>query len=297
MLPKGDLTLTRFSCCPPRMTKRSLLPLVLALCTALGTLARDPVIKKEVRVEKGKKVEYMFIDGIKVHESDPAKQPQPEVVTPGPYDAEAAKAPEGATILFDGTERSMANWTDRGGKPTKWKLVDGALESVKGAGYIQSRDSFGSCRLHIEFATPRDVKGSGQGRGNSGVFLMGQYEVQVLDSYENTTYPDGQCGALYGRAKPRVNASRPPGEWQTFDITFHRPIFDEDGNVTRKAKFHVVHNGVVIHDNVELSGGTGWRGPHSISEYKAHGDKGPLQMQDHGNPVRFRNIWMQELDD
>ena len=126
---------------------------------------------------------------------------------------------------------------------------------------------------------------------------MGQYEVQVLDSYENTTYPDGQCGALYGRAKPLVNASRGPGEWQTFDITFHRPIFDENGKVKRKAKFHVVHNGHVIHDNLELSGGTGWRGPHSISEYRKHADEGPLQMQDHGNPVRFRNIWIKKIDD
>lgn len=126
---------------------------------------------------------------------------------------------------------------------------------------------------------------------------MGQYEVQVLDSYENITYPDGQCGALYGRNKPLVNASRGPGKWQTYDITFHRPIFDEEGNVTRKAKFHVIHNGEVIHDNVILSGGTGWAGPHSASEYKKHPDKGPLKFQDHGNPVRFRNVWIQEIED
>jgi hypothetical protein len=126
---------------------------------------------------------------------------------------------------------------------------------------------------------------------------MGQYEVQVLDSYENVTYPDGQCGALYGRSKPLVNASRKPGEWQTYDITFHRPIFNEKGEVTRRAKFTVIHNGIKIQDNVELSGGTGWAGPHSISEYAKHDDKGFLQMQDHGNPVRFRNIWIQEIAD
>ena len=280
-----------------KMKKCPLLPIAAFTCSAISLSAAGPEIKKEVRVEKGKKVEYMFIDGIKVHESDPAKQPQPKVVTPKPYDADAAKAPEGAVILFDGSEESFKNWTATNGGPTKWQLVDGALESVKKSGYIQSKGQFGSCKLHIEFATPSTVKGSGQGRGNSGVFIMGQYEIQVLDSYENQTYPDGQCGALYGRAKPQVNASRKPGEWQTFDITFHRPLFDEKGEVTRRAKFHVVHNGEVIHDNVELYGGTGWRGPHSISEYKKHGDKGPLQMQDHGNPVRFRNIWLVELDD
>ncbi len=271
--------------------------LMLLACYALPALADHPQIRKEVRDENGKQVEYMFIDGIKVHETDPKKQPQPKVVNPKLYDAEAAKAPKDSIILFDGTERTAGNWTATNGKPTKWKLVDGALESVRNSGYVQSKQQFGSCQLHIEFATPKVVKGNGQGRGNSGVFLMGQYEIQVLDSYDNTTYPDGQCGALYGRAKPLVNASRKPGEWQTFDITFHRPLFDEKGNVTRRAKFHVYHNGELIHDQLELSGGTGWRGPHSISEYKKHSDKGPIQIQDHGNPVRFRNIWVKELKD
>lgn len=272
-------------------------PIVLLSVTILPVLADEPDIRKETREENGKKVQYMFIDGIKVHETDPEKQPQPKVVTPKPYDAEAAKAPAGAKILFDGTDATAKNWTSTKGELTKWKLVDGALESVRRAGYIQTKEQFGSCQLHIEFATPSKAKGSGQARGNSGVFLMGRYEVQVLDSYENQTYPDGQCGALYGRAKPLVNVSRKPGEWQTYDITFHRPLFNDKGEVTRKAKFHVIHNGIVIHDNVELSGGTGWAGPHAASEYKKHADKGPLQMQDHGNPVRFRNIWLVELDD
>jgi hypothetical protein len=272
-------------------------PIALLSATVLPVLSAGPEIKTETREENGKTVKYMFIDGIKVHETDPKKQPQPKVVTPKPYDAEAAKAPAGAKILFDGSEASAKNWTSKKGEPTKWNLVDGALESVRRAGYIQSKEEFGSCRLHIEFATPSVAKGTGQARGNSGVFLMGRYEVQVLDSYENETYPDGQCGALYGRAKPLVNACRKPGEWQTYDITFHRPLFNDKGEVTRKAKFHVIHNGIVIHDNVELSGGTGWAGPHAATEYKKHADKGPLQMQDHGNPVRFRNIWLVELDD
>jgi hypothetical protein len=257
----------------------------------------DPDIRKEIKEENGRKVEYMYIDGIKVHETDPEKQPQPPVVKPKPYNAKSAKPTKDAIVLFDGTEKTLKNWTSGNGKPTKWKLVDGALESVRGGGYLQSKQEFGSCRLHVEFATPSEAKGSGQGRGNSGVFLMGQYEIQVLDSYKNITYPDGQCGALYGRAKPLVNASRGPGEWQTYDVTFHRPMFNKAGDVTRKAKFHVIHNGHVIHDNLELSGGTGWRGPHSISEYKKHGDKGPLKMQDHGNPVRFRNVWVKPLKD
>ena len=280
------------------MKKESLLTLTLLASFAIPISAGAPVIKKETRLNnKGKKVEYMFIDGIKVHETDPAKQPQPKVVTPKPYDAKAAQAPANAKILFDGSEKSYQNWSDTKGEPTKWKLVDGALESVRKSGYIQSKEKFGSCRLHIEFATPAVAKGNGQGRGNSGVFIMGQYEVQVLDSYQSTTYPDGQCGALYGRAKPLVNACRKPGEWQTYDITFHRPIFNEKGEVTRRAKFHVVHNGEPIHDNVELYGGTGWNGPHSASDYKKHDDKGHLQMQDHGNPVRFRNIWMVPIED
>ena len=279
------------------MKKHIILSISLLVSLSVFASAKAPVVKIETKEVKGKKVEYKYINGIKVHETDPAKQPQPKVVSPKPYDAKAAKAPANAVILFDGTEKTYQNWTSTKGEPTKWKLVDGALESVKKAGYIQSKQNFGSCKLHIEFATPSVVKGNGQGRGNSGVFLMGQYELQVLDSYENQTYPDGQCGALYGRAKPLVNACRKPGEWQTYDITFHRPIFNEKGEVTRRAKFHVVHNGHVIHDNVELWGGTGWRGPHSISEYKKHADTGPLQIQDHGNPVRFRNIWLVKIDD
>ena len=279
------------------MIKVSSLIVLITTLTCPVFSKSDPDIRKEIKEENGRKVEYMYIDGIKVHETDPEKQPQPPVVKPKPYNAKSAKPTKDAIVLFDGTEKTLKNWTSGNGKPTKWKLVDGALESVRGGGYLQSKQEFGSCRLHVEFATPSEAKGSGQGRGNSGVFLMGQYEIQVLDSYKNITYPDGQCGALYGRAKPLVNASRGPGEWQTYDVTFHRPMFNKAGDVTRKAKFHVIHNGHVIHDNLELSGGTGWRGPHSISEYIKHGDKGPLKMQDHGNPVRFRNVWVKPLKD
>jgi len=226
-------------------------------------------------------------------------RPAPPIITPG---GRRSSPPSDATVLFDGTEESLKNWTD--GKvtdgqpnPVKWRFVDGYMESVKGGGYAQTKAQFGSCQLHVEFVTPSNVQGSGQGRGNSGVFLQGQYEVQVLDSYENKTYPDGQCGALYGRAVPLVNACRKPGEWQSYDIIYHRPFFDRNGKVTRKATFTIFQNGVLIQDHVTLEGGTGWINAHTITDYKAHGDKGPIQLQDHGNPVRYRNIWVRELKD
>jgi hypothetical protein len=229
-----------------------------------------------------------------VHDED---RPAPPVVTPGVCGAPEpqAKAPSDAAVLFDG--KDLANWTDEKGGPSKWIIRDGYMESVKGAGYARTRQQFGSCQVHLEFATPSAVSGTGQGRGNSGVFLQGWYEVQVLDSYENKTYPDGQCGALYGRAVPLVNACCRPGQWQTYDIVYHRPLFDQAGKVTKKAVFTVLQNGLLIQDNVELQGGTGWNGPHAVTDYAPHGDKGPLMLQDHNNPVRFRNIWIRELRD
>jgi hypothetical protein len=280
----------------------AIIPLTALMFCAPAAMARDdlskPVITTETRKgEDGKDVLYMFIDGVKVHETDVTKQPLPPVVTPG-EGAGFAAPPSDAVVLFDGSEESFkANWTDTKGNPSQWRIVDGALESVKRAGYIQTKGNFGSCQLHIEWAAPAKVSGDGQGRGNSGVFLMGQYEIQVLDSYDNQTYADGQAGALYGRSKPLVNASRKPGEWQSYDIIFHRPVFDEQGKVVRRATFTVFHNGVLIQDHVVLSGGTGWMGPHAASEYKAHPDKLPISLQDHGNPVRFRNVWIRELND
>jgi len=226
-----------------------------------------------------------------VHDLD---RPAPPVVTPGEG---CGDAPADAVVLFNGTQGSMANWSDNKGNPSKWICRDGFMESVKGAGYIQTTQEFGSCQLHVEFATPATVKGDGQGRGNSGVFLQGQYEVQVLDSYNNKTYPDGQCSALYGRAVPLVNACRKPGEWQSYDIIYHRPMFDKDGNVTKKATFTVIQNGILVQDHVELTGGTGWINSHAVTDYAPHGDAGPIMLQDHGNPVRYRNIWVRELKD
>jgi Domain of Unknown Function (DUF1080) len=257
-----------------------------------------PVITTETKKgDDGGDVLYMYLDSVKVHEADTTKQPLPPVVKPG-EPAGSCAPPSDAVVLFDGSEKALTtNWTNTKGEPSAWKVVEGALESATGSGYIQTRQGFGSCQLHIEWATPAMPVGDGQNRGNSGVFLMNTYEVQVLDSFENITYADGQASALYGRSKPLVNACRKPGEWQSYDIVFHRPLFDQAGKVTRKATFTVLHNGVLTQDHVTLSGGTGWMGAHAASEYQAHPDKLPIAMQDHGSPVRYRNVWVRELKD
>jgi len=212
------------------------------------------------------------------------ERPQPRAVEPGPSPTLGAKPPEGAVVLFDGKDAS--GWT---GGP--WRVADGYME-VNGTGNITSKAEFGDARLHVEFATPAAAHGEGQDRGNSGVFLMGRYEVQVLDSWKSATYPDGQCGAVYGQNPPSVNASRPPGEWQTYDITFTAPRFDDKGNVRSPARVTVLHNGVKVQDNFELFGATVWR---HRATYQAHGPAGPLVLQDHGHPVRYRNIWFVRL--
>ena len=271
----------------------------LALSLAPATLAKEPKIKEWSKMEKNdkgemKQVWYMSIDGVLVHETDPAKVTPPPVVTPGPA-GEPVAPPSDAIVLFDG--KDLSNWTStKDGEETKWIVANGAMSPTKDSGMIRTKKEFGSCQLHVEFATPAKVEGDGQGRGNSGVFLQGRYEVQVLDSYENVTYFDGQCAALYGRKPPRVNACRKPGEWQTYDIIYHRPLFNGK-KVARKATFTVIQNGIVVQDHTELTGGTGWRGSHSITPYVPHGDTGPIELQDHGNPVLFRNVWVRELKD
>ncbi len=223
-------------------------------------------------------------------------RPAPPVITPGTQSTQeqAGKAPSDATVLFDGTD--LSRWTTEKGSPAKWIVRDGYMQAVKETGNIKTKQSFGSCQLHVEFATPSRVTGKSQERGNSGVFLMSTYEVQVLDSYKNLTYPDGQCAALYGRAVPLVNACRKPGQWQSYDIIFHRPIF-KGNKVIKKATFTVFHNGVLVQDYVTLQGGTNWIDEHTISNYSPHEDKLPFMLQDHDNPIRFRNIWLRELND
>lgn len=213
--------------------------------------------------------------------------------------AEPGQPPSDAVVLFDGT--SLDNWESDKGEPTKWRLADGVMESVKGAGYIRTKQSFGDCQLHIEWAAPASVEGMGQGRGNSGVFLMGSYEIQVLDSYEthvlpdgsnrNPNYADGIASAVYAETPPLVNACRKPGEWQTYDIIFHQPVW-EDGKLKHPGSVTVLHNGVLTQDHWEMEGLTTHCRRRPLAP---HADKLPLKLQDHGNPVRFRNIWIREI--
>jgi hypothetical protein len=195
-------------------------------------------------------------------------------------------------VLFDG--RSAASWRstrDTTG-PARWRIVDGALEVVPGSGDIETRAAFGDAQLHLEWMSPNPTTGEGQARGNSGVYLMGRYEVQVLDSWENLTYADGQAAAIYGQYPPTVNASLPPGRWQSYEIIFRRPRFDGSGKLTEPARMTVVHNGVVVQNNAVLVGPTS----HQVREpYLSHPDRLPLRLQDHGDPVRFRNIWIRSL--
>ena len=226
-----------------------------------------------------------------IHDMD---RPRPQIITPGTASTQErpGQAPSDAIVLFEG--KDLSHWRAMDGGPAKWVVKNNVIETVKGAGYIRSYREFGSCQLHIEFSTPFPALGSSQGRGNSGVFLMGRYEVQVLDSYENITYADGQASAVYAQYPPLVNASRPPGQWQTFDIVFRRPVFDQEGKVQRPAIMTVFHNGILVQDHVELTGPTGWL---SQSPYSAHAEKLSISLQDHGNPVRYRNIWVRELVD
>lgn len=221
----------------------------------------------------------------KVHDPD---RPRPPVVDPGSPSIQ--QPPSDAIILFDG--RDFSEWSTEKGEPVKWKLENGYMEVVKKTGTIKTKKGFGDCQLHIEWATPTMIKGEGQGRGNSGVFLMGLYEIQVLDSYDNQTYADGQAAAVYGQYPPLVNACRRPGEWQSYDIIFHRPHFDEGGKLISPARMTALHNGVLVQDNVKLTGPTEHK---ERPPYEAHPDKLPLKLQDHGNPVRYRNIWIREL--
>ena len=216
-------------------------------------------------------------------------RPQPPVVTPAPA-ANPGAPPSDAVVLFDG--QSLAGWEADSGKPAGWKVANGYMEVVRGTSSIHTARGFGDCQLHVEWAAPNPPEGESQERGNSGVYLMSTYEVQVLDSYQNRTYADGQAAALYGQYPPLANASRPPGEWQTYDIVFHAPRFDASGKVLSPARVTVVHNGVLVQDNVALSGPTAhMRRP----PYRAHPDRLPLLLQNHGNPVRYRNIWIREL--
>jgi hypothetical protein len=222
------------------------------------------------------------------------RQP-PKVVTPGTFSSieQPGKPPSDAIVLFDGTEASLAKWeADKNeAGPTKWIVKDGAMQCVPGSGYVRTKEKFGDCQLHVEWAAPEKVQGDSQGRGNSGIFLMGQTEVQVLDNFNNPTYPDGMAGSVYGVNPPLVNPLRPPGQFQVVDIVFRRPVW-KDGKELDPGYLTVFINGVLVQDHTPLEGGGGHKGR---SKPRAFPEKGPLKLQDHGNPVRYRNIWYREL--
>lgn len=229
-------------------------------------------------------------------------EPVPEVVTPG----ENGQAPSDAIVLFDG--ENIDNWgmaprgerlnilnsdnEDRTTGPSEWTVENGVMTVAPGTGDIMTRKGFGDIQLHLEWKTPKEIDGEGQGRGNSGIFLQGLYEIQILDSYENPTYPNGQAGSVYKQSIPLFNASLPPGEWQTFDIFFEAPVFRDDGRLVKPAYVTVVHNGVLIQHHTRIEGPTVFRG---LPEYTKHPEKLPIRLQDHGDLVSFRNIWVREL--
>ncbi len=240
------------------------------------------------------------------------ERPRPAVVTPGAY--VAAPPPSDAIVLMDG--RSLDRWrsTDLPSDPTtavpgraqdrtrvaptardaaRWNLRNGYVEVDPGTGGIATRDSFGDVQLHVEWRAPLPVKGEGQERGNSGVFLMGTYEIQVLDSYHNDTYPDGQAGSIFGQFPPLVNPARPPGEWNSYDIVFLRPHFDATGVVTAPARVTVLFNGVLVQSDQVILGPTTFA---HRTAYSAHPDQLPIELQDHEFPVRYRNIWVRRLE-
>jgi hypothetical protein len=215
--------------------------------------------------------------------AEPAKQdPQPPVIDPGPVGG----PPSDAVILFNG--KDLSQFRGQKSDEPKWKLENGVLETTQTGG-IFSKEEFGDIQLHVEWAAPTNVTKSSQGRGNSGVYFMGRYEIQVLDSYENQTYPKGQAGAFYGNNAPLVNACRKPGEWQAYDIIFRAPKKQADGTV-KPGSFTVLHNGVLIQDHIPVTGE-----PTTAAPLKGVEAKGPLYLQDHGNPVRYRNIWIRRL--
>ncbi|KAA9134187.1 DUF1080 domain-containing protein [Marinihelvus fidelis] len=217
-------------------------------------------------------------------------EPEPPVVTPG----DAGAPPSDAIVLFDGS--SLDAWTQGGNEAPTWTLSGGAMTvngEHGGKGNIQTKQGFGDVQLHIEWRTSPEDRDDGQGRGNSGIFLMGLYEVQVLDSFENRTYSNGQATSVYKQHIPLANAMRPPGEWQVYDIIFRAPAFSTDGELESAATVTVIHNGVLVQDHVEIRGPTVYIGEPA---YQPHEDRLPLALQDHGDMVSYRNIWLRELE-
>ncbi|HEY3864219.1 MAG TPA: DUF1080 domain-containing protein [Verrucomicrobiae bacterium] len=226
----------------------------------------------------------------KWHVHDPART-RPPVVTPGATFSDGAAPPADAIVLFDGND--LSHWeSDKGGE-AKWTVRQDYMEVKPHSEGIHTKEKFGDFQLHLEFAEPVKVVGDSQERGNSGVFLQGIYEVQVLDCFDNPTYPDGQCGAVYGQSPPLVNACKKPGQWQAYDIIFEAARWNENHELVRPASVTVIQNGLLLHNKQAILGPTGHK---TLAKYKKQlPDEGSLALQDHGNPVRFRNIWIRRI--
>lgn len=225
-------------------------------------------------------------------ESSEQWSPVPRLVTPGSPSTTVSgfTAPEDAIVLFDGS--NLDQWVSAsGGGAAPWIVADGAMTVAPRKGDIQTKQTFGDYQLHIEWRTPAEVKGDGQGRGNSGIFMQGIYELQVLDSYNNRTYSNGQAGSIYKQTMPLVNAAKGPGEWQTYDVVYTAPHFNKDGHMLIPPYITVIHNGVLVQNHTQIQGTTPYVGQPGI---QPHG-RGPIKLQDHGNPTSFRNIWIREL--
>jgi hypothetical protein len=249
---------------------------------ALLSVAADEPAKSAAEATEGKQWH--------VHDRS---RPQPRVVTPGTFSTQdqPGTPPSDAVVLFDG--KDLSKWVDKTGKgEAKWKVENGYFEVAKGTGQISTKDAFGDCQLHVEWMAPNPPVGKDQDRGNSGIFLMSRYELQVLDNYQAETYADGMAGAIYGQYPPQVNATRPPGQWQVYDVVFHAPRFNEDGSVAQPARETVFLNGVLVQDDVSLKGATAHM---TLAKYTKHAGKMPITLQDHGHPVRYRNLWIREI--
>jgi 3-keto-disaccharide hydrolase len=266
-----------------RVGRPLLLALVVGLTAACGG-TDDALDAAKAAVEDAE--ETASVQESQRPEDTEVWEPEPALVEPG----SAGAPPSDAVVLFDGT--GLSAWEREDGTDAEWLVADGAMTVVGGARNIRTRQGFGDVQLHIEWRSPAEVSGESQGRGNSGVFFMERYELQVLDSYENRTYSNGQAGSIYKQHIPLVNASRGPGEWQSYDVAFTAPRFAANGELSSPARMTVFHNGVLIQNQVELAGPTEYIGQ---PQYEAHEDRVPILLQDHGNPVSYRNVWVREL--
>jgi hypothetical protein len=274
------------------MNRCSLYVLVLGVaCFALSANGADDAVEKIDGFQ-----DTPMIPGTEWHLHDPDR-PQPRVITPAAMFSQGTPAPSDAEVLFDG--KDLSQWQDSRGRDATWKVQDGYVETAPRGGGIRTRGKWPDFQLHVEWAAPTPARGSGQGRGNSGILINGMYEVQVLDSFQAKTYPDGQAASIYGQVPPLVNASKPPGEWQTYDIIFESPRWNEQNELIKKACVTVIHNGVVAHHRYEFAGATDgisrevpWK---TLPKYTPHPPEVFIALQDHNNPVRYRNIWIRTL--